>query len=106
MEPTSIQFLLMTSVQNKESVQNFAKGPFTGKKDEAIIEEELDDLKNSSQKTKMNEMHSPCMKCKAMDRANTGNFGCELSAAGNDRGEGSTFISPSHENRVTKVTQS
>lgn len=45
------------------------------------------------------------MKCKAMDRANT-ELWFELSAAGNARGEGSTDISPSHENRVTKVTQS
>lgn len=35
---------------------------------------------------------------KARDWANTKNFRCELAAAGNDRGEGSRFISLSPEN--------
>jgi len=59
------------------------------------LEEATDDLKNWSEQTKM-KFNS--MKCKASDRANTENFCCELAAAGNDRGEGSRFISPSHEN--------
>lgn len=70
-------------------------GTLNRKKDQAIIEEKPDDLKNCSEKTKM-KFNST--KCKARDWANTEKFCCELAAAGNDRGGGSRFISPSNEN--------
>lgn len=71
------------------------RGTLNRKKDQAIVEEELYDLKNWSEK---NKMQFNSMKRKATNWANTENCCCELAAAGNDRGEGSRFISPSYEN--------
>lgn len=91
--------LINDSVQNEESVQKaslkFVEAPsIERKKDQTIIEEELDDLKNWSEKAKMK---FSSVKYKARDWVNTENFCCELAAPGNDGGEESRGISSSHE---------